>query len=493
MSYFAYITKLENVRPHPNADRLMLADCFGNTVCVAKGIYYEGQLVVYFPTDGQLSEAFCEANNLVEKKDENGKNIGGYLHPKKRNVKAIRLRGEKSDGIALDISCLKFTGVNLKVLQAGDKFTVVNGVEICKKYIPEGKKKEDCGAGVRNPKRAKVNIAPHFYEHVDTEQLNYNLNAFKPGDYIQITRKLHGTSGRTGYLKVIKGYKHKGIFAQKAINLYYNKPNLNKLESKLLEYALKNAEPIYDWGYVSGTRRTVLENYDGGYYDCSNHFRRIWNEFFDGKLFKGETVYYEIVGFLPDGTPIMPTCQNSKTNDKDFIKKYGETTTFSYGCQPIKVNGHVFVGESNGEYVPLQKIFVYRMTMTNEDGEVFEYPPHLIEYRCKQMYIEMVPVEWEGFIPLSLGETTFEIDERGHKTFKEDLSAGKWVQEKAEEFFDGPEPLDPRHIREGVVVRIVNRKNFTAFKTKNFNFKLLEGIIKNEAVEPDMEEAEESL
>ena len=32
--YKAYITKLKNVRPHPNVDRLQLGDCFGNTVCV---------------------------------------------------------------------------------------------------------------------------------------------------------------------------------------------------------------------------------------------------------------------------------------------------------------------------------------------------------------------------------------------------------------------------------------------------------------------------
>lgn len=32
--YKAYITELKNVRAYPNADRLQLGDCFGNTVCV---------------------------------------------------------------------------------------------------------------------------------------------------------------------------------------------------------------------------------------------------------------------------------------------------------------------------------------------------------------------------------------------------------------------------------------------------------------------------
>ena len=35
MAYKAYITELKNVRKHPNADRLLLGDCFGNTVCVS--------------------------------------------------------------------------------------------------------------------------------------------------------------------------------------------------------------------------------------------------------------------------------------------------------------------------------------------------------------------------------------------------------------------------------------------------------------------------
>ena len=46
-------------------------------------------------------------------------------------------------------------------------------------------------------------------------------------------------------------------------------------------------------------------------------------------------------------------------------------------------------------------------------------------------------------------------------------------------------------VREGVVVRIDNRSKFTAYKHKNFSFKVLEGIIKDTADAPDMEEAEE--
>ena len=134
--YKAYITILTNVRKHPNADRLLLADVFGNTVCVSTD-YSEGQVGVYFPTDGQLSVEFAEKNNLVRRKDDAGNNIGGYMDPDKRNVTAIRLRGEKSDGLFMPISCLEYTGVDISTLGEGFAFTTINGKEICQKYIPK--------------------------------------------------------------------------------------------------------------------------------------------------------------------------------------------------------------------------------------------------------------------------------------------------------------------------------------------------------------------
>ena len=93
--YCAYVTKLKNVRKHPNADRLVLADVFDSTVVVGANST-DGDVVIYFPCDGQLSVDYCKENDLVRRKDENGNNVGGFLDPDKRNVKAIKLRGEKS-------------------------------------------------------------------------------------------------------------------------------------------------------------------------------------------------------------------------------------------------------------------------------------------------------------------------------------------------------------------------------------------------------------
>ena len=69
--------------------------------------------------------------------------------------------------------------------------------------------------------------------------------------------------------------------------------------------------------------------------------------------------------------------------------------------------------------------------------------------------------------------------------------AGECVKAIAERFYDGPDPVGKTHVREGVVIRIVNRPKFCAYKHKNFSFKVLEGIAKDLAAEPDMEEAQE--
>ena len=479
--YKAYITILTNVRKHPNADRLLLADVFGNTVCVSTD-YTDGQLGVYFPTDGQLSVEFAEKNNLVRKKDDAGNNIGGYMDPDKRNVTAIRLRGEKSDGLFLPISALNYCyahGDASIELRAGDVIDgLVNGHEICCKYIPRSHNYRNIVTGGNRTRKKKVATAPLFKEHADTEQLAYNLGAFKVGDEVEITLKMHGTSQRTGYLPVLQGYKR-----------------------TLLDRILRReGTPIYDYGYVSGTRRVVLENYEGGFYG-DNQFREQHSKVFEGKLWKGETVYYEVVGFTTTGAPIMSSASNSKLNDKEFIKQYGKETVFSYGCTPTGEKTIFYIDSEHNqlsmtEITPISDIYVYRMTMTNPDGEVVEYTPDFMRYRCEQMAVKTVPVFFKGIIPenedvIYVDKNDNDVCDEGEIAYVKPTDAGEWVMKQAEKFYDGPDPVGKTHVREGVVVRIINRPKFAAYKHKNFSFKVLEGIAKVDAEAPDMEEAQE--
>ena len=89
MAYEAYVTRLKTLEKHSNADRLQKTECFGNQIIVDMS-YKEGDLGVYFPSDGRLGLEFAEENNLLRKKDETGKNIGGFIDPVKRHCDAER-------------------------------------------------------------------------------------------------------------------------------------------------------------------------------------------------------------------------------------------------------------------------------------------------------------------------------------------------------------------------------------------------------------------
>lgn len=425
--YHCYVTKIKNVRPHPNADRLTLAECFGNTVCVDK-TFREGDLGVYFPTDGQLNYDFCMQNNLLRRLDENGKNIGGYLDPKKRHVTTVKLRGEPSDGLFLPLKCLAPFG-DISLLKEGDQVEIFNGVTIATKYIPKHNPRSY--PKTSNKSKKKINIAPFFQEHKDTEQLAYYISNIKIGDILDFSIKMHGTSQRTGYLPVLKGYKKS--FLDKVFH--------------------RTGSPIYEKDYITGTRRTIVDSNNTGFYGTQD-FRIEIAEIFKNKLWFGETVYYEVVGYVHHDVPIMSSCDNKKLG-KDFIKQYGEKTVFNYG-EPI--------GSCHA--------YVYRMTMTNEDGEVIEYTPEFMRYRCEQMGVDCVPHL------LTLVVTENNIND---------------IMDFAKKFCVGADPIGKTHIREGVVVRIVNRPTFTAYKHKSFQFKVLEGIIKDNATTPDIEEAEEDF
>lgn len=491
-----YCVKVDNLRPHTNADRLQIATFFGNDTCVGLDVV-KGEIGIYFPSDLQLSEEFCVANHLCRKKPD-GTPDTGYLDPDKRNIKPIKLRGERSDGIFMSISCLEYTGVNLDDINIGDTITIVNGHEICKKYIPRGRTRSNSAKGKGNKTRKKhAPVAPLFTEHADTEQLAYNLGAFKPGDEIEITLKMHGTSQRTGYLPVLKGYRAINRIYQYALDAMLSGKNIGSWTRKIAEHALESATPIYDWDYVSGTRRTVLDDWDGGFYG-SNAFRKQHHNKFVGKLWKGEEIYYEVVGFTDSGTSIMGKGNNKKL-DKDFVKQYGEETVFSYGCSPNGLGEPVeYWDEAKTRpaiypKVPQSDLYVYRMTMTNEDGDVVEYSPDFMRYRCEQMGVKCVPMLWRGFIPAdeSLEECYDCSGEYGTWRVCRDGTPGEWIKNIAEQYYDGPDPIGKTHVREGVVVRIINRPKFCAYKYKNYSFKMLEGLIKESAEAPDMEEAEE--
>lgn len=445
MSYLALVARIKT-KPHPNADRVLLGDVAGYQVVVGKDTK-DGELGVFFPEGGELSHEFCMANKLYTKHPETGEPMGGYFSSKRR-VKAQNFRKEKSEGLWVPLSYFKGIAsdeVIARELTEGEQFDTVGGHQVCKKYYtPATLRAMKHG----EPKSKKSKVELPLLRHYDTKQLRFRVESIPVGSVLYFTEKLHGTSGRTGYLEVAK--------RQWATTRLWNWLTPKKF----------NIKPKKELQYISGTRNCIVDSSAVG--EKGKGFRQEVHDSFVGKLLPGETAYYEIVGFEGQGRgPIMATHGYGGLDKKDkkaMVKNYGEPMVYSYGCNP-----------ELGEF----RVYIYRMTMDKGNGEKpKEYTFNQIVDRCLEMKMYHVPLlkkRYYGF---------------GDKAQLRDTAD---IQQLAEELSLGASTLDPKHIREGVCVRaetpidddlIVGE----AMKFKSYWFKVLEGIVRDSDNYVDPEE-----
>jgi RNA ligase (TIGR02306 family) len=116
----ASIEVINNIRNHPNADKLEIAEVLGWQVVVAKGLYNNGDRVVFITIDTIVPR--CEWSEFLVNKESPDKPI---------RIKNIKLRGEYSSGLVIPM--IEFP-LQFESLDVGDDVTELLGV---KKYIKE--------------------------------------------------------------------------------------------------------------------------------------------------------------------------------------------------------------------------------------------------------------------------------------------------------------------------------------------------------------------
>lgn len=439
--YKAKVCKL-SVKPHSNADRLQLGYVQGIQVIVGNDVK-DGDIGVFFPCDGQLSEEFLSTHNLYRHSELNKDTTKtGYFSDNGR-VTAEKIRGERSDGFYCSLSDFSYTGYGLSKLNVGDEFDELNGHKICQKYYtPATLRAMSRRTSGNKAKRtqADYNLPRHF----DTEQLQYNLDKIEAGDLVTITEKCHGTSTRIGYTLVERHHNLK--WWQKLYNL---------LPLPKYPTVTKNYE------FVVGSRNRIVD--EDLRTDHSDYYRLETAKPLDGLLKKGEVIYAEIVGFDSNGKPIMNPQGTSKL--PEIKKQYGESMVYRYGCRWNEIDK------------PQRRMFVYRITQVNEDGQEFDLSWAQIKRRASELGLETVP-ELEIFLynPLHFSESYFDSVEESFIAYVEPKT-------------DGCSILDDTHIREGVVVRLEKADGqMRCFKHKSFSFRVLEGILKADDNYIDTEE-----
>lgn len=177
------ITTVESVKPHPNADKLEIAQILGWQVVVGIGSVQAGDRVIYVPPDTVVPRYFAErwgvANHLHSVPDSYPADSG--------RVKAIKLRGEPSYGFVVPGTTESSPAYMVNGDNVADYFNLM-------KYEPP------VHVGSGNDGSASIPEHPLFQRYTDIENLRHYPDILQPGEPVHITEKLHGCNTRIGII-----------------------------------------------------------------------------------------------------------------------------------------------------------------------------------------------------------------------------------------------------------------------------------------------------
>lgn len=385
-NYSAVVVQLNNLRKHENADRLQCASVFGFTV-ITDLTAQEKDYYVYFPVECCINKDFLRWLNAFDDKTLNADPEQKGFFNKHGRVRAMKLRGTRSEGFIIPTRKLaEWLAVDEGELnnQKDQSFDTVNGISICKKYVPALPK----GSGKTNRKQTKAKITiklvdNQFRLHTDTDNLRRNLKSINSTDFISVSYKLHGTNATIGKI------------------LCKRSPNKLKL---LWDRIFKN-KPETEYQLVWGSRRVVKNAEFSSEQNNANHFydADVWGliaKQIEDKIENGITLYGEIVGYAPNGAMIQ----------KDY----------DYGCDnPLETTGADY-----NQYHNHSKFYVFRITYTAPDGRVHEFLPSEIKAYCIKHNLNFAEIYYDGLASEFLAN---------HNTAHENF--GEALAEKLSELF----------------------------------------------------------
>lgn len=405
-NYLAKVVELKGLRKHNNADRLQCVDIdFQNVITglTAKN----GDVYVYFPVECAINKEFLAFTNSFRNTELNSDpNEVGFFEPNAR-VKAMKLRGEQSMGYIVPVETVEqFTGQKISS-KVNSFFDTIGEFRMCEKYVPKYSKQQGLGGKVKQGQKPKVSrlVDGQVRLHVNTANLRLNAHQINPNDIISVTYKTHGTSWWSGNLKV-----------KKVIGFW---------QRILKFFGADVVDTEYDIVYGS---RKVVKNKDMDDAKNKEHYYGydLWKDISDHvkeHTPKGFTLYGECIGFEKNGGAIQKG--------------------YDYGCEPRE-----------------NKIEVYRITQTNEDGFVTELTYPEIKEFCDKTGLNAPFLFYYGKAADMFPE--IEIEEHWNENFVEKLQE---VYNEKNCFMCKNEVPE-----EGIVVRKESLLQCESYKLKSFAF-----------------------
>jgi hypothetical protein len=433
-NYLAKVVTLGKPLTHPNADRLQ-GFIIDHARIYVDLSFKEHDICIYFPLECQIDSRILSYLNLYSDKSLNRDNTKGGFFNSKGRVRAVRLRSEPSQGFLIKAqdfvdAISVFSPLLQGFVPTLDTFIDVDSIDeefdsigseiIVKKYVVQQQKKPGLKTDKKLARKVSRVVENQFRFHIDTEHLKKNIYKVNRNDYVSITEKLHGTSVIFGKL------------------LTYRK--LSFIEKVLKKLGVNINDKVYDLLYSS---RRVIKNDDLNTQINHYYSSDVWGDVaktFEYAVQKGYTLYGEIVGYTRDG---------------GYIQK-----GYDYGCiQTIYEDEYV-----EGVHY---RVYVYRITFTNEDGNVSELSWRQIKAYCEHFGINHVPEYYFGKL-VDFDKSFKKI--KSHDEFNEVVikTLEENYLEKYCEFCTNKVPS------EGIVLRVDKLFNFEAYKLKSFMFMEME-------------------
>jgi tRNA-binding EMAP/Myf-like protein len=426
-NYLAKIVKPSGVRKHSNADRLACMAVDGNNVITGIDIF-DGldDLYVYFPVGCEVNKDFLSYTNSFRDSTLNvNKEAKGFFDPK-GIVKAVKLRGERSEGYLVSAKQVEIwflsTGQNLIIPPdaVGTYFDTILGVTLCQKYTPPIPTRGDYPKGQSKKARENFIVQGQYHLTADTAHLGRCIHELNLNDYISITFKLHGCAISVGKVQCRRRLK------------WY--------ERTLKRFGIKIDNREYDIVYASrrvikGTFKNQLKR--PSFYDSNvwlDNAKRLQDTISDNLIYYGE-----VVGYTSKGSPIQ------KMNGK----------AYDYGCQ-----------------VGFSEVYIYRITFVGNDGKVYDMSWPQIKDHCERFGIKHVPELYYGTVSTLLNTLSNKYPTIG-KDLNDDNWRDKLLELLREEYLEKKCTICKNDVwAEGIVVR--KDKGFRPLKIKSFTFKLAE-------------------
>ncbi|MBM7170813.1 RNA ligase (ATP) [Streptomyces sp. G44] len=170
MSTLRVTAETLTIHEHPGADALELAQVGLYRAVVAKGAYRTGDSAVYIPEQAVLPAGLIGELGLT------GRLAGGD----RDRVKAVRLRGELSQGIVCRPAALADVDL-VRAAREGTDFAERLGIT---KWVPP----------VPPTMSGDVEAAPELLPWVDIENIQRCPDIFAPGEPVVLTEKVHGSA-----------------------------------------------------------------------------------------------------------------------------------------------------------------------------------------------------------------------------------------------------------------------------------------------------------